>query len=64
MFWFSAKTRSSSQFDQFLTLPQLPHQTGADLFWKLRTMSYVKCDELRVNIALINILRNYGGMFV
>ena len=43
---------------------RLPHQTGADLFWKLRTMSYVKCDKLRVNISLINILRNYGGMFV
>lgn len=61
---FYAKTRFSSELDQFITLPQLPHQTGADLFLKLRTMSYSQYNKLKLNISLLNMLRGYGNTFL
>lgn len=61
---FYAKTRFSSELDQFITLPQLPHQTGIDLFSKLRTMSCIQYNKLRLNISLLSMLRGYGGTFL
>lgn len=60
MLWFLAKIRPSSQLDQYFALP---HQTGADLFSKLGTKSCIQSNTLRLNISLLNMLRNYWGTF-